>query len=138
MIMKISLDPGAKKPTRAHDTDAGLDLYAKYSAFVWPFSRKAIETGTHVAIPEGHVGLLTSKSGLMRNRGLTCRGTIDSGYTGTVQAVIFNHSIIPRRFRAGDKVTQLVILPILTPTLELVDELEDTDRSTGGFGSTGR
>lgn len=135
--MKVKLDPGAYMPTRAHETDAGLDLYAKNNAIVWPFSRKAIETGTHIAIPRGYVGLLTSKSGLMRNRGLTCRGTIDAGYTGTIQAVIFNQSILPRRFRAGEKVTQLVILPIITPKLELVDTLESTERGDGGFGSTG-
>lgn len=134
----IKLDPGAFMPTRAHDTDAGLDLYAKTGAWIWPFSRKTIDTGTHAAIREGFVGLLTSKSGLMRKRGLTCRGTIDAGYTGTIQAVMFNHSIIPRRFRAGDKVTQLLILPIETPKPRQVEELEETERGAGGFGSTGR
>ena len=138
MTMNVKLDPGAIMPTRAHAADAGLDLYAKNGAWVLPFSRKTIDTGTHVAIPNGCVGLLTSKSGLMRKRGLTCRGTIDAGYTGSIQAIVFNHSIIPRRFRAGDKVTQLVILPILTPQPTLVDELEETERGTGGFGSTGR
>lgn len=138
MIMKVKLDEGAFKPTRAHEADAGLDLYSKYDTYIQPFSRKTIETGVHVAIPEGYVGLLTSKSGLMRKCGLTCRGTIDSGYTGTIQAEVFNHSEHPKLFSAGDKVTQLVILPIVTPTLEFVDELESTDRGDGGFGSTGR
>lgn len=138
MIMKVKIDPGAYCPVRAHEKDAGLDLRAKSGAFLWPFSRKAIETGVHVAIPEGYVGLLTSKSGLMRKRGLTSRGTIDCGYTGTIQAVIFNHSILPRRFRAGDKVSQLVILPMLVPTLEYVSDLDETERGEGGFGSSGR
>lgn len=136
--MKVKLDPGAKMPTRAHPNDAGLDLYAAESARIWPHSWKAVETGVHVAIPEGYVGLLTSKSGLMRNKGLTCRGTIDAGYTGTIQAVMFNHSDAFVEILKGDKVTQMVILPIITPELELVDELEETERGAGGFGSTGR
>lgn len=136
--MKIKLDPDATMPTRAHTTDAGLDLYAAENVRIWPHSWKAVETGVHVAIPKGYVGLLTSKSGLMRHNGLTCRGTIDSGYTGTIQAVMFNHSDVHVQIPKGNKVTQLVILPIITPELELVDELEETDRGDGGFGSTGR
>lgn len=136
--LKIALDPDAKMPTRAHKNDAGLDLYAAENVRIWPHSWRAVETGVHVAIPEGYVGLLTSKSGLMRHSGLTCRGTIDSGYTGTIQAIMFNHSDVFVELRKGDKVTQLVILPIVTPEPELVEKLEETERGAGGFGSTGR
>lgn len=136
--MKIKLDPGATMPTRAHATDAGLDLYAAEDVNIWPHSWQSVETGVHVAIPEGYVGLLTSKSGLMRSKGMTCRGTIDSGYTGTIQAVLFNHSDVHIRMPKGNKVTQLVIMPIITPDLELVEELEETERGGGGFGSTGK
>ena len=136
--MKIMLDEGARMPTRAHKSDAGLDLYAAETVRIWPHSWKAVETGVHIAIPEGYVGLLTSKSGLMRNRGLTCRGTIDSGYTGTIQAIVFNHSDVYVDIHKGDKVTQLVIMPILTPELELVDKLEETERGDNGFGSSGQ
>lgn len=137
MNLKIKLDPGSTMPTRAHANDAGLDLYAAEDVRIWPHSWKAVETGVHVAIPEGYVGLLTSKSGLMRSKGLTCRGTIDSGYTGTIQAVMFNHSDNYVEIPKGNKVTQLVILPIITPDLELVEEMEETERGNGGFGSTG-
>lgn len=137
MKMKIALDEGATKPTRAHKNDAGLDLYAAERVRIWPHSWQAVETGVHVAIPQGFVGLLTSKSGLMRHKGMTCRGTIDSGYTGTIQAIMFNHSDTHIEIQKGEKVTQLVILPIIRPELELVDELEETERGAGGFGSTG-
>ena len=137
MKLKVKLDRGATMPTRAHATDAGLDLYAAEDVNIWPQSWQAVETGVHVAIPEGYVGLLTSKSGLMRSKGLTCRGTIDAGYTGTIQAVLFNHSDVHIRIPKGNKVTQLVILPIITPEVELVDYLDETERGNGGFGSTG-
>lgn len=137
MKLKVKLDKGAVMPNRAHPNDAGLDLFAAEDVRIWPHSWKAIETGVHVAIPEGYVGLLTSKSGLMRSKGLTCRGTIDSGYTGTIQAIIFNHSDVHVQIPKGNKVTQLVILPIITPEVELVDFLDETERGNGGFGSTG-
>lgn len=137
MKIRVKLDPGAKMPTRAHAWDAGLDLYAMYNAIIRPHSRAVIDTGTHFKIPHGYAGLLTSKSGLMRKDGITSRGTIDSDYTGSVQAILFNHSNKSMRIKKGQKVTQLVIVPIITPEPELVDELEETDRGDGGFGSTG-
>jgi dUTP pyrophosphatase len=137
MKLKVKLDKGAVMPTRAHKADAGLDLYAAENIQIPPQSWKAISTGVHVEIPEGYVGLLTSKSGLMRSKGLTCRGTIDSGYTGTIQAIVFNHSDVFIDIPKGNKVTQLVLLPIITPEVELVDYLDETERGNGGFGSTG-
>ena len=138
MKMKVVVDLGAGIPTRAHKNDAGLDLYAKTSGWIFPKCRKAFDTGVHVAIPEGFVGLLTSKSGMMGNKGITSRGTIDCDYTGSIRAVLFNHSWLPVRVRYGQKITQLVILPIITPDPEIVDRLEDTERGNGGFGSTGK
>ena len=134
--MKIAVDIGADIPIRAHKTDAGLDLFATKGGVIFPFSRKSFDTGVHMAIPEGHVGLLTSKSGLML-RGITSRGTIDSGYTGSIRAVLFNHSWKFIRIKPHQKITQLVILPIITPELDIVESLEETDRGSGGFGSTG-
>lgn len=136
--MRIKLDQGAVMPSRAHEHDAGLDLYAAETAYIAPHSWVAVSTGVHAEIPKGFVGLLTSKSGLMAKHGLTCRGTIDAGYTGTIKAVVFNHSDQVYKVTAGDKVTQMVILPIITPELELVDVLEQTERGSGGFGSTGK
>ena len=134
--MKIKLDEGAIV-TRAHETDAGLDLCAMESGWIFPKCHKIFKTGCHAAIPRNYVGLLTSKSGLM-SKGITSRGTIDSGFTGDIRAVLFNHSWWFKRIRKGQKITQLVIMPIITPVIELVDELEETQRGNNGFGSTGR
>lgn len=135
--MKIKLDSGAVMPTRGHANDAGLDLYSMEDRYVHPREHAMFDTGVHVSIPSGYVGLLTSKSGLMA-KGITSRGTIDAGYTGSIKAVLFNHGEKGYLVHKGDKITQLVILPIITPELEVVDCLEQTERSDGGFGSTGR
>jgi dUTP pyrophosphatase len=135
--IKAVVDVGCKIPSRAHETDAGLDLYAAEDGWVWPKSRKTFGTGLHVAIPKGYVGFLTSKSGMMK-KGMTSRGTIDSDYRGSIKAVIYNHGWLPYRIRRGQKITQLVILPIITPYLDIVDSLDETERGTGGFGSTGK
>lgn len=137
MYIEIACDVGACIPVRAHKTDAGLDLYSMNGGIIFPFSRKKFDTGVHVAIPENHVGFLTSKSGLMDKQGITSRGTIDSGYTGSIRAVLFNHSWKFIRIKPHQKITQLVILPIITPDPVVVESLEATDRGEGGFGSTG-
>ena len=90
-----------------------------------------------MAIPDGYVGLITSKSGLML-KGITSRGTIDSSYRGTIGAVLYNHSQEGYAVHAGDKVCQIVIVPIVLPEIEYVTGLDETDRGEGGFGSTGR
>lgn len=136
MKLKVVLDDGAVMPTRAHPTDAGMDLYATDSLEIPVDGCANFDTGVHVEIPEGYVGLLTSKSGLMRS-GITSRGTIDSGYTGSIRVVLYNHCRYPFKIEKGQKISQLVLLPIITPELEQVDSLEDTERGTGGFGSTG-
>jgi dUTP pyrophosphatase len=82
--------------------------------------------------------MLKSKSGLNVNHGITSEGVIDVGYTGSIVVKLYNQSGDDYTVHAGDKITQLVILPILTPELELVDDLESTERGNGGFGSTGR
>lgn len=138
MKLKIMLEPGAVMPERAHTNDAGLDLFAMETVYIAPHSRETVDTGVHVAIPNGFVGMLTSKSGLMRNYGITCRGTIDAGYTGTIQAIMFNHSDKAYKVEKGSKVTQLVIFPIVIPKLLEVDEMEETERGANGFGSSGK
>ena len=150
--MKIMLDEGAILPTRAYEWDGGLDLYTPKDITV-PESTAllmggkllpvdigsvTIDTGVHVEIPKGYVGFIKSKSGLMVKHGLTADGTIDSGYVGSIRVKLFNHTSTSYEFKAGEKISQLVILPILTPDLEVVDSLEDTERGSGGFGSTGR
>ena len=136
--MKIMLDKGAKMPTRAHEWDAGLDLYAMEDGYIRCNQSHTFDTGTHIAIPEGCVGLVKSKSGLMCNHGITTDGTIDCGYTGPIKVCLFNHGGSKYEVKAGDKIAQLVIVPCVLPELELVDSLEETDRGENGFGSTGR
>ena len=136
--MKIVLDEGAKKPTRGHETDAGLDLYSRKTMIV-PAKESAIfDTGVHIELPPNTAGILISKSGLNVNHGLTSTGLIDVGYTGSICVKLYNHSGYDYKVNEGDKISQLVIMPILTPELEVVDSLEETERGNGGFGSTGR
>lgn len=136
--MKIVLDEGAILPTRAHPDDAGLDLYSPVDAVVKPGTSWCIDTGVHVEIPRGYVGMLKSKSGLLFRHNVTSEGVVDAGYTGSIRVNLMNHSDWHYTVHAGDKITQLVILPILTPELEVVSSLGDTERGAGGFGSTGR
>ena len=136
--MRIKLDNGAKMPTRAHETDAGLDIYARETETILAGKSKVFDTGVHIELPKGTVGFLKSKSGLNVKHGITSEGVIDVGYTGSIRAKLYNNSDEDYTVNAGDKITQLVILPILTPELELVDSLEDTERGDNGFGSSGK
>lgn len=136
--MKVMLDEGAKLPTRAHEWDAGLDLYAMEDGYIRCNQSRTFDTGTHIAIPEGCVGLVKSKSGLMCNHGIITDGTIDAHYTGPIKVCLFNHGTSKYEVKKGDKIAQLVIVPCVLPKLELVDSLEETDRGSQGFGSTGR
>lgn len=136
--IKIVLDDGAFAPVRAHEDDAGLDLRTPVKVTVPAKGSVVIDTGIHIAIPKGYAGFLKSKSGLNVNHGIVSEGVIDAGYTGIIRAKLFNHSDEDFTFLAGDKITQLVILPVCIPKLELVNSLDKTDRGDGGFGSTGR
>lgn len=137
--MKIKLDAGAYMPERAHATDAGFDLRTPVTVTLMPHDSVVIDTGVHVQLPPNTVGMLKSKSGLNVKHGITSEGVIDVGYTGSVRAKLYNHTSNPYTFKAGDKVTQLVILPLAyVDGLEQVSELDDSERGDGGFGSTGR
>lgn len=136
--MKIKLDKGAIAPTRAHPWDAGLDLYATVDCVIGVGNRHTFDTGVHVQITEGFVGFIKSKSGLMVKHGMITDGTIDAHYTGPIKVCLFNNGLIEYPVHAGDKIAQLVIVPCMLPKLELVSELEETDRGDNGFGSTGR
>jgi dUTP pyrophosphatase len=135
--MKVTLDPGAILPTRAHELDAGYDLYSREDAIVYADDSWTFDTGVHMAIPEGYVGDVKSKSGMMMKYGIITDGTVDAGYTGSIQVKLFNLSSCAVSIVKGQKIAQLVIKKISTPELELVDRLEDTDRGVNGFGSTG-
>ena len=136
--MKVKLDPGAYMPERAHPADAGLDLRSPINELVPGFGSAVIDTGVHVEIPEGYVGMLKSKSGLNVKHGITSEGVIDSGYTGSIVVKLYNHSSKKYLVQKGDKISQLVIMPIFTPQLEIVSRLVETDRGDNGFGSTGK
>lgn len=137
--MKIQLDPGATMPTRAYKKDAGLDIYALNDGVVRAHQSAVFRTGLHIQLPPFTMGDMRSKSGLMFNRDITSDGTIDEGYTGEIKVKLFNHGDEDYNVRAGDKISQLVIVPIYRDPLEQVDELpQDYDRGYAGFGSTGR
>ena len=145
--LRVVLDEGAIMPTRAYSTDAGLDIYAPYDVNI-PGSWKGIEaaslgsvvvdTGVHIEIPVGFVGMVKSKSGLNFKKDLITEGVVDAGYTGSIRLKIYNMGWRPQTIKKGEKLTQLVIMPIITPDLKLVDKLEDSERGNGGFGSTGK
>lgn len=136
--LRVKLDDGAFEPERAYAWDAGMDLRSPLDVNILPGTREIIDTGVHVEIPKGCVGLLTSKSGLMAKCGVLNTGTIDAGYTGPLRAVLFNFGDEVLEVRRGMKITQLVILPVMTPEVEIVTELGFTERGDKGFGSTGR
>ena len=133
MKLSVVLDEGAIMPTRAHEDDAGLDLYSKENQIVSAKEAAYFDTGVHIEIPKGFVGMLKSKSGLNVTYGIVSEGVIDAGYTGSIVVKLYNHSGYDYRVKRGDKISQLVILPIITPELEEVKELEQTSRGSGGF-----
>lgn len=135
--LKVKLDEGAILPDRAHEDDAGLDLFSREDVTVRLKESVTIDTGVHVAIPKGYVGFIKSKSGLMVKHSLLTDGTVDAGYTGAVRVTLFNHSYKHYTILKGQKIAQLVLLPIITPKPVIVDSLEETERGSGGFGSTG-
>lgn len=138
--MKIKLEPGAFIPERAHQHDAGLDLRANESGMILPHSAKTFCTGVHVQLPEGTAGLLVSKSGLDSKHAITCTGLIDAGYRGEIKATLHNDGDMPFVVDHGQKITQLVVIPVHYVSVELVDELDESEdgRGEAGFGSTGR
>ena len=136
--MKVVLDKGAKMPTRAHDTDAGLDLYSRECKVIYSKSNATFDTGVHIEIPKGYVGFLKSKSGLNVKHNLTSDGVIDSGFTGSMVVKLYNHGNEDYTINVGDKISQLVILPVCLEDVELTNNLEETERGSNGFGSTGK
>lgn len=136
--MKVTLDNGAKMPTKAHAADAGFDIFARNGEIVRAHGSAVFDTGVHIEIPFGYVGFLKSKSGLNVKHGITGEGVIDSGYTGSICVKLYNNSHNDYIVENGDKISQLVILPISTETLELADSLTETERGNNGFGSSGK
>ena len=137
--MKIMLDERAFPPVRGHEADAGLDLRSPYAVSIPPGGYCVIDTGVHVGIPAGYCGILKSKSGLSTKENIhTVDGVIDSGYTGSIVAKLHNgNRYRPAFIDAGQKITQLVVVPVVTEEIEIVSSLGDSERGSDGFGSTG-
>ena len=138
----IKLSEKATLPTRGHDDDAGLDLYAAEAALITPGVRVSIGTGLAVAIPEGLAGLVLPRSGLALKSGVTLvnsPGLIDPGYRGEVRVVLINTD--PNtdfHCKPGDRIAQLLLVPIATASPMQADALDTSSRGGAGFGSTGR
>ena len=135
------LDPTLPLPSYALAGDAGMDLRSAVDVVLAPGERCRIPTGIAVAIPDGHAGFVQPRSGLAARTGLgfvNSPGLIDSGYRGEIQVVAINlDRQDPIDIRRGDKIAQLVILPVPQVALAEVEELPASDRGAGGFGSTG-
>ena len=139
--MKVYLEPQALPIDRAHETDAGIDLKSPIDTDIPPRSSAVIDTGVHVEIPYRCAGLLVSKSGLNVKHGILSTGLIDEGYTGSITVKLYNDSDEEYQVKRGDKITQLVIMPIERVGLFYVSSLAEfgyTERGARGFGSTGR
>lgn len=131
------INDSAKLPTRAHETDAGLDLYANDYYSIAPYGQSLISTGIKMAIPDGFVGLIWDKSGLANKGFKTMGGVIDSGYRGEIKVVFKNLSEDIYNIEPGQKIAQILIQKIELPGIEEDLVNDDTDRKNGGFGSTG-
>ena len=132
--------PGADLPTRAHPTDAGLDLHAAETVHVIPNQVTLVPTGVAVAIPAGHVGLLIARSSLAVKKAMTLAngvGVIDPDYRGEIKVPITPLDGCRNIVQAGTRIAQLVILPIALPRLDVVADLPESPRGNGAFGSTG-
>ncbi len=137
------LREGAMLPKRETVGSAGYDLccLTDEPITVLPNERKLIPAGIAIEIPEGTVGLVYSRSGLSLKHGIHMAndvGVIDSDYRGELKVPIHNRSDVPYIINCGDRIAQLVLTPILTPEVEEVNELSETVRGEGGFGSTGK
>lgn len=136
--MKVKLDYNATMPTKAHETDAGYDLYASHSKYIMQRSSAVIDTGVHIEIPAGYYGLVAGRSGMNFNESIICpQGTIDSGYTGCIKVKLYNMTADSKMIQKGDRIAQIIFMKCEAPELEKVDALEETDRGEAGFGSTG-
>ena len=139
MTVRIKkLNEEAKLPEYAHQGDAGMDVFGLEEVVLQPGERAIVPTGVAMAVPEGHVALVWDKSGRAVKEGLTTMaGVIDSGYRGEVGIVMLNTSQEAVTIEKHQKVAQILIQPVVSPQLQEVEDLDDTSRGEGGFGSTG-
>jgi dUTP pyrophosphatase len=135
------LDPELPPPSYAHDGDAGADLVTAVDLELAPGERTVVPTGTAIALPDGYAAFVHPRSGLAARHGVALvnsPGTIDAGYRGEIQVIVVNlDPKQPVRFARGDRIAQLVIQRVERARFVEVDELPDSVRAEGGFGSTG-
>lgn len=139
--LPVTQHPDTPLPRRAHPADAGLDLHAAVDIHLPVGAHRMVPTGTRMALAPGTVGLVCPRSGLAARHGVTvlnAPGVVDAGYRGEVKVLLVNLGSEPHRVQAGDRVAQLVIVPMLAPPVSVVDTLPGGDRGAAGFGSTGR
>ena len=136
------LDAAARLPARAHDDDAGYDLCALDACVLPPGERAMVRTGIAIELPEGHAGWVVPRSGLAARHGISlvnAPGLIDAGYRGEIRVLLLNTDRdAPFEIAAGDRIAQLVVAAVAAPLVVEVEELVETARAAGGFGSTGR
>ena len=138
--VKVSTDNGVKLPEYKTSGAAGCDVHARSSAVIEPGKWAIVPTGLKVAIPDGYEIQIRPRSGLAMAKGVTVLnspGTIDSDYRGFIGVMLINHGDIDFVVEKGDRIAQLVLCPVEQIQWEVVDTLDDTDRGSGGFGSTG-
>lgn len=137
-IRAKKLHPEALLPRYAHPGDAGMDFFSCEEVLILPGERKLIPTGISLALPSGYVGLIWDKSGIALNHGIkTMAGVIDSGYRGEIKILVHNLSEKPVTLEKGAKIAQMLIQPVERREILEVEELDETSRGAGGFGSTG-
>lgn len=132
------LNGEATLPTRAHPGDAGMDLYALEDVILGGREGKLAKTGVAMAIPVGCVGMIADRSSMAKKGVKVAGGIIDAGYRGEVMICLWNLTDTEIRLARGERIAQMLILPIATPAVQEVASLDDTSRGTGGFGSTGK
>ena len=138
-IKKLSED--AIIPFYAHPGDAGLDLFSVEEVTIEQGKRKLVATGISIELPKNTEAQVRPRSGLALKYGVTVLnspGTIDEGYRGEIKVILINHGEEAFKINKGDKIAQMVIMPVLTVGIEEVEILNDSERGEGGFGSTGR
>lgn len=137
--MNIQLDENAFMPQYAHPGfDAGADLRSPVDFVVPAHGSVVINTGIHIELAPNTVGMLKSKSGLNVNHDLTSEGVIDVNFCNSIRVKLYNHGDADYVGKRGDKISQLVVMPFIVETFNLVDKLEEKGRGNAGFGSTGR
>ncbi len=138
MNIKVKLSPMAYMPERAHDTDAGADIRTPEAFTIEAHDSQIVFTGVHVQLPPDTVGMLKSKSGLNIKHSILSEGVIDEGFSGEIVVKLYNLGDFAYRFERGDKITQLVVMPVHYVTYEHAVEISGGMRGDAGYGSTGR